>query len=73
MLAMTNTWKIFGLRHSCDRHPGGANLEVRSHGRGNVITKVSYAQSASFETPALYGSDSTISTYGLDSQRTIDW
>ena len=70
---MTNTWKIFAFGAAAIAILAAANLEVRSHGRDNVITKVSYTQPASFETPALYGSDSTISTYGLDSERTIDW
>ena len=70
---MTNTWKIFAFGAAAIAVLAAANLEVRSHGRDNVITKVGYAQPASFETPALYGSDSTISTYGLDSGRTIDW
>ncbi len=70
---MTNTWKIFAFGTAAIAILAAANLEVKSHGRDSIITKASYAQPASSETPALYGSDSTISTYGLDSQRTIDW
>ena len=70
---MTNTWKIFAFGTAAIAILAAANLEVKSHGRDNVITKISYPQPASSETPALYGSDSMISTYGLDSQRTIDW
>jgi hypothetical protein len=70
---MTNTWKLFAFGTAAIAVLAAANLEVRSHGRDNVVTKASRAQPASFATSALFGSDSTISTYGLDSQRTIDW
>jgi hypothetical protein len=70
---MTNTWKIFAFGAGAIAVLAAANLEVRSHGRDNVVTRVSYAQPTSFVTDAVYGADPAISTYGLDPQRTIDW
>jgi hypothetical protein len=47
---MTNTWKIFAFGSGAIAVLAAANLEVRSHGRDNVVTRVSYAQPTSFVT-----------------------
>jgi hypothetical protein len=51
------------------------NLDAASRAREYTVSQQSakYERPAAFETNAIYGSDASISTYGLDTGHNTDW
>jgi len=52
-----------------------ANFDGASRAREYTVSQQSakYERPAAFETNAIYGSDASISTYGLDTGHNTDW
>jgi hypothetical protein len=52
-----------------------ATVEVASHPREYAVDQQTFKfeRPASFETTLIYGSDASVSTFGLDSTHSTDW
>ena len=72
---MANTGKLLIVGAAAVAMLIVANLDGASRAREYTVSQQSakYERPAAFETNPIYGSDASISTYGLDTGHNTDW